>query len=245
MRRRRGFAFGGGHAYDPGMNKAAVRLAVVSSFALWPFVAGAAFQFEQTLVEVTPDFGQERVTAVFRFKNEGTAGTVRSIETSCGCLSAESDKRSYGPGEGGEVKAVFNVKGLSGSVERSITFVSSTKGEAPVRLAVRVHVPAIVEIEPKMIQWAIGEAPAPKTFKITMQGPDPVRIKSASSSRRNVAASVRTIAEGRSYEIEVKPENTSEALLGMVRIETDSRFREHQKQMAFFRIDKSQDPSQP
>lgn len=227
------------------MNKASVRLVVVSSFVLWPFGAGAAFRFEQNLVEVTPDFGQERVTAVFRFKNEGTAGTVRSIETSCGCLSAESDKRSYAPGESGEVKATFNVKGLSGSVERSITFVSGAKGEAPVRLAVRVHVPALLEIEPKMLHWALGEAPAPKVFKITMQGPDPVRIKSASSSRRNVSTAVRMLVEGRSYEIEVKPENTSEALLGMVRIETDSRFREHQKQMAFFRVDKNQDPAQP
>ncbi|RFC42862.1 MAG: Protein of unknown function DUF1573 [Verrucomicrobia bacterium] len=227
------------------MQKAAVRLVVVSSFAFLPFVADAAFQFEQTLVEVTPDFGQERVTAVFRFKNEGTAGTVRSIETSCGCLSANSDKRSYAAGEGGEVTAVFNVKGLSGSVERSITFVSGAKGEAPVRLAVRVHVPALVEIEPKMLNWELGEAPLPKVFKITMQGPDPVHIKSASSSRRNVSTSVRTLADGRSYEIEVKPENTGEALLGMVRIETDSRFREHQKQMAFFRIDKKQASVQP
>jgi hypothetical protein len=227
------------------MHKAATRLAVFSCSVLLPLAAEAAFQFEQTLVEVTPDFGQERVTAVFRFKNLATPGSVRNIETSCGCLSANSDKRSYAPGEAGEVTAVFNAKGLSGSVERTITFVSATKGEAPVRLAVRVHVPALVEIEPKMLNWQIGEALTPKTFKVTMQGPDPIRIKSASSSRRNVSTALKTITEGRVYEIEVKPQSTAEALLGMVRIETDTRFREHQKQMAFFRIDKKQAAAQP
>jgi hypothetical protein len=221
------------------MNQA-TRLALLLVPALLPFSAQAAFKFENTLVESTPEFGQERMTAVFKFKNLDTPGTVRNIETSCGCLSATSDKASYAPGESGQVTAEFHIKGLTGNVERTITFVSGTKGEAPIRLAVRVYVPELIVVEPPMLNWAVGEAATPKTYKVTMRGPDPINIKSISSTRRNVAAEVKTITPGRVYEIKVSPQSTSDVLLGMVKIDTDTRFREQQRQMAFYRIDKKQ-----
>jgi hypothetical protein len=219
------------------MNQA-TRLALLLVPALLPFSAQAAFKFENTLVEATPDFGQEKLTAVFKFKNLDTPGTVRTIETSCGCLSATSDKRTYAPGESGQVTAEFHIKGMTGNVERTITFVSAAKGENPIRLAVRVYVPELIVVDPPMLAWTVGEAPTPKTCKVTMQGPDPINIKSLSSTRRNVAASMKTVTPGRVYEIQVTPQSTSDILLGMVKIETDPRFRELQRPMAFYRIDK-------
>jgi len=218
----------------------ATRLALLLLPALLPLTAQAGFKFESTLVELKPDFGQERATAVFKFTNLDTPGTVREIETSCGCLSATSDKRSYAAGEAGQVTAEFHIKGMSGNVERTINFVSGNKGEAPIRLAVRVYVPELIVVEPPMLTWSIGESPSPKAYKVTMQGPDPIAIKTISSSRRNVAASLKTITPGRVYEIQVTPQSTADALLGMVRIETDTRFRDQQKQMAFYRVDKKQ-----
>jgi len=220
------------------MNKAAAFCAVLLMPVLFPGSALAAFKFDQTLVEVQPGFGEERLTVTFPFTNLDTPGSVRSIETSCGCLSATADKKTYAAGEKGMVTAVFNIKGYNGSVERSITFVSGSKGDAPIRLAVRVHVPELIEIEPKMLSWGLGEAVAPKVFKVTVKSPDAINIKSIASTRRNVSVALKTVTPGRAYEIEVKPETTSEVMLGMVKIDTDIKAREQQRQMAFFRIDK-------
>jgi hypothetical protein len=210
---------------------------VLAALAALPGAASAAFRFESTVVEVQAEFGAERATAVFRFTNAGSApATVRGIETSCGCLSAKSDKKTYAPGESGQVEAVFNIKGMSGSVERSVSFESATRGEAPVRLAVRVHIPLLIEIEPKMTEWKVGEPPAPKRARIVMKGDEPIRVKNLSSSRRNVSAVLHEIEPGRVYEIEMVPDSTAASLLGVVRFETDTRFREQQRQMAFYRI---------
>jgi len=219
-------------------------LAPIPSFVLLlaalggaPSAASAAFQFESTVVDVEAKFGEERATAVFHFTNTGTTpASVRGIETSCGCLSAKSDKKTYGPGEGGTVEALFNIKGMSGSVERSVSFESATRGEAPIRLAVRVHIPLLIEIEPKMIEWKVGEAPVPKRARIVMKGDEPIRIKSVSSSRRNVTTALHEVEPGRVYEIEMRPDSTAASLLGVVRFETDTRHREQQRQMAFYRI---------
>ncbi len=211
--------------------------AALLPFLLAPGTALAKFEFESTVVDVQAEFGSEQVTALFRFTNGNTPGTVRTIETSCGCLYASANKKTYAPGESGEVKAVFNIKGMSGSVERSVSFVSGDRGEPPVRLAVRVHIPLLIEIEPKMLTWAIGERATPKRARITMKGDEPIQIKSLSSSRRNVTATLHPVEPGRVYEIEVTPETTGDTLLGVVRFETDTRFREQQRQMAFYRVE--------
>ncbi len=199
-------------------------------------VAPAQLLFETNLLERSAEVGESSVIAEFNFKNTGTeSAEIGLIDSSCGCLKARSNQSSYLPGESGVIEAEFFVKGLSGTVEKSIT-VRTNSNPTPVRLAVRVNIPEILLIEPKMLSWEIGEDPTPKRVTFKVLRADPIHLLEVVPSRKEVTASLHTIEDGRHYEIELTPRSTSDTILGVVRIETDCEIREQQRQMAFFRV---------
>lgn len=209
---------------------------------VWSLVASAAhakLKFEAEILERAAKIGDASVLAEFKFKNEGkTAVEIGLIDSTCGCLKATSDKRVYEPGESGVVEAEFFVKGLSGLVEKAITVHSKGEKREAVRLAVRVSIPEILSIEPKMAMWDLNESPTSKKVIFKVLRPEPIRVLEVVPSRKNMKAELHVIEEGRLYEIELTPEETGATMLGVVRIETDCEIREQQRQMAFFRIAK-------
>ncbi|MEM1294189.1 MAG: DUF1573 domain-containing protein [Verrucomicrobiota bacterium] len=212
---------------------------------IWSLVAGAAhakLKFEAEVLERSAKIGDASVLAEFKFTNNGKkAVEIGLIDSTCGCLKAESDKRRYEPGESGVVEAEFFVKGLSGLVEKAIfVHAKGDKSEA-VRLAVRVSIPEILSIEPKMASWDLNESVKSKRVVFKVLRPEPIRVLEVVPSRRNVTAELHVIEEGRHYEIELTPTETGATMLGVVRIETDCEIREQQRQMAFFRIAKNDD----
>ena len=202
-------------------------------------VAHAKLNFEAEILERDAKIGDASVLAEFKFTNEGkTPVEIGLIDSACGCLKATSDKKVYKPGEAGIVEAEFFVKGLTGIVEKAITVHSKGDGRTATRLAVRVSIPEILSIEPKMAMWDLNESPGPKKVVFKVLRPEPIRVLEVVPSRKNVTAELHVIEEGRLYEIELTPKDTDSTMLGVVRIETDCEIPEQQRQMTFFRIAK-------
>ena len=64
----------------------------------------------------------EIVTHTFKFKNTGNKPLlIKNIETSCGCLSADYDKKPVPPGEEGSVEIKFDTEGIFGKQYKIIT----------------------------------------------------------------------------------------------------------------------------
>ena len=75
--------------------------------AAYPVYGQLAWQSQ--MVEVHPSLNDKVGIARFSFKNSGSGTiTISDIKTSCGCTTADSEKRSYGPGETGDVTAIFS-----------------------------------------------------------------------------------------------------------------------------------------
>jgi hypothetical protein len=75
-----------------------------------PALCFGALSWTNQKVELTAKPGEKEVIGLFRFVNSGnTTITVTDIKPGCGCTTAELIKRTYAPGEAGEIKAVFTI----------------------------------------------------------------------------------------------------------------------------------------
>lgn len=79
----------------------------------------------------------------FPFRNDGDrAVTLVSVDTSCRCLSVDIPRKIYAPGETGDLRVAFAVGGGTGLLEKSVTVTTDEARAEPVRLVLRVTVPA-------------------------------------------------------------------------------------------------------
>jgi len=212
---------------------------IISILFFAPSVAFADLQFDHKEIEIKAKVSDEVVTFLFPFKNVGKESvSIIDVNLTCSCLSAKTNRGSYGPGEGGHLEAVFSIGSFTGIQRKSMTVISRSKDGEQVRdsLLAILTIPDVVTIEPELIKWKVGEDPTVKTFTLKVPHVDPIKITNVSCTREGFDVSVLTKKEGREYQITIKPQNTSKPMLGMLKIETDSKLKKHSRKLAFFSI---------
>lgn len=208
-------------------------------FAVLPgFLHAAGLTFENLEQEVTAPADAPTVTIDFPFKNETDKPvSIQKYDAGCTCIAVQiSDgKLRYEPGESGVIRAVFSTGNYMGTIDRSVAVWFEGDATAPPsrHLKVRVHIPLLVEMEPRTLKWDIGAAPEPQTITILMRDKDPIRVLSVSSTLDDMKHELKTVEEGRHYEIVVTPGSTATAGLGIIRIETDCKVQRFRVSQAF------------
>lgn len=194
--------------------------------------------FEKTVIELTPGADVSHVTADFPFTNK-TDKTVVVKETlgDCSCTSIEisNAKTAYEPGESGVIRLNFDMGQSVGLVEKgaSIWVDGDSKTKPSQRLTLKVSIPVLIEIEPKTLKWQIGEAMEPKTIKFKMLGEKPIHIQSVNASTEHFNQELKTVEDGRSYELTLSPKDGSKKALSVFRVETDCEAPKHKTQQVF------------
>jgi hypothetical protein len=90
-----------------------------------------------------------------------------------------------------------------------------------------IHIPVLVETEPKTLRWDIGDDPKAQTISITMNGEKPIKVLSVTSTIPAFEHELKTIEEGRRYELVVTPQVTDKPALAILRIQTDCEVQRH------------------
>lgn len=199
--------------------------------------AAAELALERPVIELKAKPADDSVSVSFAFSNRGTRPVrVLSIDSACSCLSAELDKAVYQPGEKGAGKAEFQVSTFVGRHEKTVHVRTDDPQQAEWVIPFVLEVPEMFSVEPKTLQWWVGDEPASKTSRVRILGEAPMRITGITSTRESVEFSWKEIQPGREYEITVRPKDTSEVLLGALRIETDSEIPRYRRQLAFFSV---------
>src|SRR5688572_27568257 len=92
------------------------------SLVVFAAPAFADLQWETTRVEAKAEPGQERLEAVFAFRNTGARPvTITSTQTNCGCTTARLTKTTYGPNETGSIRALFEFGDRIGPQQKVVT----------------------------------------------------------------------------------------------------------------------------
>jgi len=136
-------------------------------------------------------------------------------------LPDRSPKLKWEPGGKGVIKARFDTSKFLGTVDKAIELKLKGKKE-PIILTVRVHIPHLVKLEPSTLKWNTGEEAEEKVIKITMDHTSPIKILSHSANNeKTYPYTLKTIKEGKEYEIRVKPTDTSQSGMGVISLRTD------------------------
>lgn len=215
--------------------KRALVLSLLSFFL--PAAADAALKLDVERVAVNPKPEDETVSVEFRFKNTGTkAVNIVGLESGCACLSASLDKRTYAPGESGTGKAEFKVGSFVGEHEKILKVTTDDPAQLEWEVPFLLNVPEVVSIEPKNVQWWIGEDASPKPIVIKMTGDQGMKITNITSTRETVDFTWKEVKPGREYTLIVTPKTTADVVIGALKIETDSKIPKYARQLAFFSI---------
>ena len=193
--------------------------------------------FDHDPVEVKPRPEDDEVTVTFAFTNtSGKPVTITGLESTCFCLEASLDQRTYAAGAKGSGKAVFKVSSFVGRHEKTLYIYTNDPAATEQVLTFALDVPVVISIEPNLLEWTLGETPAPKEMVIKMVGPDPMHITKVTPTRENVRYELKEITPGREYRLIVTPTTTTDITIGAFKIETDSKIPKYARQMAFFSI---------
>ncbi len=206
-------------------------------------VAAASSSLQATLVldapvvEVKPKPEDETIEVAFTFRNTGgKAITVLNLESGCSCLSASLDARTYAAGASGTGKAEFKVSTFVGRHEKTVTVTTDDPEQPRWVIPFVLDVPAVVDIEPKTLQWWLGGEADEKVCVVRLSGERPMRVTQVTSTRETVDFRWEEVVAGKEYRIWVKPQSTAEVLMGALKIETDSSIPKYQRQLAFFSV---------
>jgi hypothetical protein len=175
------------------------------------------------------------VTANFTFKNTGTQEvTIKRVTTSCGCTTAKLAKKTFAPGESGDIEVKFVFGSRRGAQRKLVAVTSEDKQVWRLDLRCWIHEP--LTVSPALVYWRAGTEPESKVVKLTAGPGQPINIKSVKSSNARFKTSLAEVKPGQEYALTVTPANTGENASAELTIETDNPQTNPRSYKVFARI---------
>ena len=215
----------------------------------------AELEFDAIKKELKAGPGARQISCDFTFENKGSKPVnISRYESTCSCMSVQINqggKLHYAPGEKGVIRANFNMENFSGEVDKNVLLWLEGDSDAKpsITLVVHVIIPVLVDIQPKTLEWKGAGPWEAKTMKIVMNHSEPIRIIDTRLGNPCFEKELKTIVEGKEYELIVTPLMKPDTPPGVavIHIETDCKIDKQKKQMAFavVRLDSDQTQKAP
>lgn len=212
--------------------------ALICWFALGlPLFAGT-LTFDSLKKDLTATGDEKTLVVDFPFKNDSSSDAViADYKAGCTCSSVEitDSKLIYKPGESGSIRLTFDMSLVTGTSEKTVAvYLKGDPETKPTfRLVTSITVPALIEVEPKSLIWDVGSEAKPLTATLTMNHSQPIKVISVSSADGRFKHELKTIEEGKKYEIVVTPSSTDKIGMGVIHVETDCDIQRHRSQRVF------------
>ena len=196
-----------------------------------------ALTFDEMTKVIKVDVDQKSVSADFNFTNK-TDQTIEVSRADAGCTCIQAGIKGgliYKPGESGMIRFSYDLGDVVGTVDKPLhVFLKGDPESKPsISLNIRVEVPELVVLEPKTLFWEVGEEAKPKSVTITMKDTKPIKVTSLSGADTRFKQELKTIEEGKKYEVIVTPASTEKVAMGVVHMETDHPSRRYRTQRVF------------
>jgi hypothetical protein len=226
-----------------------MRIAILFGLATVGLSHAGGLTFEQTTVEIHAPADAKSVVADFKFENKTDKPvTIAKFDKVCSCISVQvsEGKLNYAPGEAGVIRANFDMGNFSGVVNKTVVlwFDKDPEDKPSQVLTVQVHIPVLVVMNEKTLKWTLGAKPETQKIDITMAHTKPIRILSTSCTSEAFKVELRTLEEGKHYELAVTPSDTKEPGLAIIRVETDCEIARH-KVLQVFAVIRRELPASP
>jgi len=195
----------------------------VSGSILPATVARAELKFEQTQVELHPGVNDKEAVGHFKYQNTGSAPVhFKSVRTSCGCTAAQTQKDQVQPGEKGEITATFKIGDRTGTQVKTVTVETDDPAHPATVLTLKAVLPELLQIQPILISWNVGESAQAKTIKVRPSKDFPVKDLKVTSPSADFSAKVDRDPATGEFKISVTPKDTTHPAATALTIQPDS-----------------------
>src|SRR5580704_9751815 len=198
-----------------------IALFVLSLLALPRLGAGALTWGKDRISTEVIAGEQAEVKATFPFKNNGDhAVTITGAKPSCGCTTAGLDKKTYAPGESGEIAVVFHPAERTGLQEKYITVTTDEPNQTPTQLLLEVNIKQYLTVEPRLLAWKLGNKPSEKLAVVSALPSRPITELTAQGVVAGACETrIEVVEKGQKYNLYVKPVSTAKGLITEVIIQ--------------------------
>jgi hypothetical protein len=153
---------------------------------------GPRIELTSTSLDLGTISDDKEIDTKIAFKNTGIATLeISNVKGSCGCTVPALTKKTYEPGESGEIDVKYSPKGKKGVQSVNVTISSNDPLQPTLNVALKAEIKPMLSVEPPVVQFGQagrGEA-KPQTLKILNRLPD-VTITQVSTSTPRVLAKV-------------------------------------------------------
>lgn len=194
----------------------------VSIWICCAVAAHAGLKWEQTQVELRPAIGDKEAVGHFKYKNTGdTPVRIKSVKSSCGCTTAQTQKDQIAPGESGEITATFKIGGRTGTQTKSVTVETDDPAQAVTALTLTAVIPQALDIKPALVFWKMGDPPTAKRITVKAGKDFPVGTLNVTSSNPDFQTKVEQAGKGE-FRIDVQPRDTAREMTAILKIIPDN-----------------------
>lgn len=179
-------------------------------------LATGAMKWEQTIVSVDAAFGQKEVNAQYAFTNASdSVVTITKTQASCGCTVPTLEKKTYAPGESGQLHAHFDIGSRVGKQRKEITVGTDEGGDKhSYTLELNVEIPQLIELKRRALLWKVGEKPDPKDCEVIIHTQHPMKIdgvalKNGDPASSNFNFEIEELVANHKYRLRITPKNTA------------------------------------
>jgi len=164
---------------------------------------------------------QTEVKAAFSFKNTGDHPvTITGAQPSCGCTTAVPDKKTYAPGESGEIAVVFHPADRTGLQEKTIAVTTDEPNQPPKELFFEIKIKEYLTVEPRLLAWKLGADPSEQRTVVSALPSRPITEVTAQGVLAGTCETrVEVVEKGQKYNLYVKPVSTAKVLITNVVIQ--------------------------
>lgn len=187
-----------------------------NSGAVSKVASDSGLTFASTHLQFEATQGDEKIEGIFKFSNtsEQTVN-ILDIKSSCGCTVPNLEKRTYAPGESGEIKAVFTIGSRVGNQKKRIG-VKTDDTEEMITLLLETNITEPVKIRPRFVLWS--DETTAKEVTITIDSEDEIVIH-AIDVNRGFAYQTQVKKPGELYKILITPPEGEVSVRGFMNIE--------------------------
>lgn len=187
-----------------------------------PFAISASeIEFSELVHENTPDFDAIESHSEFAFTNTSSHQvTISGITTSCGCTTAELEKKTYLPGESGKIEVDFTIGSRSGEQEKVIRVTTST-GEK-IDLHYKIHLPPGPTFSSNVASWRQGAKPEPRVISITLPKGHSYSLVKIEPSNSAISASLKPGYDQDAFTLTIVPSTTDQVFNSVIDLRTSN-----------------------
>jgi hypothetical protein len=186
------------------------RILVFTLLILLPLSARAELKWEQSQIELHPGVTDKEAIGHFKYQNSGDKPvTFKSVHSSCGCTTAQTQKEQVAPGEKGEITATFKIGDRTGTQIKTVTVETDDPTHPNTVLTLKAVLPELLQIQPTLVYWNMGETPQPKTITVRPSKDFPVKELKVNSANPEFSTKVGRDTASGAFKIDVTPKDTT------------------------------------